>query len=120
LRYKLRTLLIIVILCAVLANAIGAERNASKQVVELDAAVMTALERISPEVTEYFDVDYLNDSSDGQSCYQISRSGPLLVGSFLTLGTISVAASPGLHSISRRTEVMNGWQNGWKQSCPKS
>jgi len=45
---------------------------------------MTALERISPEVTEYFDVDYLNDSSDGQSCYQISRSGPLLVGSFLT------------------------------------
>ena len=80
-RYRLATLLIAVTLCAILANAIASERKASQQVLELNAAVVTALEKLNPEVTERFDIDYLNESSNMLYVYNmtIARSG----GSFL-------------------------------------
>ena len=68
-RYRLRTLLVAIVLCAIIANAIASERNATKQVIQLDAAVMIALAKLNPEVSERFDVDYLNDSDDELSSY---------------------------------------------------
>ena len=70
-RYRLRTLLIAVIICTILANAIASERNASSQVIELDAAVITALKKLNPEVVEHFDIDYLSVPGDDLSCYDI-------------------------------------------------
>ena len=61
-RFRLRTLLIAVLLCAILANAIASERYASKEVSELDVALVTSLKKLNPEVSERFDIDYLNDT----------------------------------------------------------
>ena len=72
-RYRLRTMLIAVIICAFIANAIASERNASRQVLELDASVMTALKKITPEVSERFDIDYLFAPSDVLSGYSLTR-----------------------------------------------
>ena len=81
-RYRLRTLLIAVLLLAVLANAIASERRASKQVLELDAAVLAALEKLNPEVSERFDIDYLNEPINKLLVYNMltAKSG----GTFLS------------------------------------
>ena len=68
-RFRLRTLLIAVIIGAIIANAIASERNASQKVIELDDAVLTTLKSISPEVIERFDIDWMIDPDDDLSCY---------------------------------------------------
>ena len=90
-RYRLRTLLVAIVLCAIIANAIASERNATKQVIQLDAAVMIALAKLNPEVSERFDVDYLNDSDDELSSY-------------LFRGNIATASVGGVLSGQRKIE----------------
>ena len=83
-RYRLRTLLVAIVLCAILANAIASGKNATKQVKQLDAAVMIALAKLNPEVSERFDVDYLFASDEGMSSYNIgSKTSFMWLGGFL-------------------------------------
>ena len=83
-RYRLRTLLIIVPIFAILACAIGSEQSAVQQTAEIDAATLAALKEISPETCEQFDVDYLfaidDDSPSNIWIYDVTLKDHFLTG----------------------------------------
>ena len=86
-RYRLKTLLAIVSCCGLLCCSYASEREASRKVRRIDAAIESSLRELNPLVTAHFQ---LENSSNGMS----KMSAYLFDGNIVTASVGSVASGP--------------------------